>query len=279
MKKGPAKAGPFCFFTAMNTILITGAGTGIGAATAKQLALHEGLRLILVGRRKEKLDEVKASLHNSGQHVSVPLDVSKAQCLVEWLAGEEAGLNRFPLVGVFANAGVGGPNHFGEEDRWEEIIRINLTGTYNTLLACKPYLEAAPGITHALVTSSVLARFGVPGQTAYVASKTGLLGLIRSLAIEWSPNGIMVNALCPGWVETEMAQSSIQAMADAQGISYGEAKSQQEALLPAGRVSTPEEMSQWVDFLFSGLAEGDVRPRLATFTGQAVDVNSGSWMG
>ena len=89
----------------------------------------------------------------------------------------------------------------------------------------------------------------------------------------------MVNALCPGWVETEMAQASIQGMADAQGISYEASKDQQEALLPAGRVSTPQEMAQWVDFLFSGLSEGDARPRLATFTGQALDVNSGSWMG
>ena len=89
----------------------------------------------------------------------------------------------------------------------------------------------------------------------------------------------MVNALCPGWVETEMAQNSIQAMADGQGISYEASKAQQEALLPAARVSRPDEMAQWVDFLFSGLAEGDNRPRVETFTGQGLDVNSGSWMG
>ena len=263
----------------MNTILITGAGTGIGAATARQLALHEGARLILAGRRLGPLEEVKDSLPGSEEHVVVSLDIGNAQDLVDWLDSSQAALDRHPLVGVFANAGVGGPNEFGAQDRWEEIIRINLTGTYNTLMACKPHLDAAPGIKHALVTSSVLARFGVPGQTAYVASKTGLLGLVRSLAVEWSAEGIMVNALCPGWVETEMAQASIQGMADAQGISYEASKAQQEALLPAGRVSTPQEMAQWVDFLFSGLAEGDSRSRLATFTGQALDVNSGSWMG
>ena len=93
-----------------------------------------------------------------------------------------------------------GANVFGDDDRWDDIIRINLTGTYNTLMACHPYLKRSEGVTHALVTSSVLARFGVPGQTAYVASKTGLLGLVRSLAMEWSPDGVMVNALCPGWV-------------------------------------------------------------------------------
>ena len=263
----------------MNTILITGAGSGIGAAAAQRLAQHEGVRLILMGRRLEPLQAVQAALPSSGRHVVASVDVSDAEALVAWLDGAESGLDVHPLVGVFANAGVGGPNTWGKDDRWEEIIRINLTGTYNTLMACGPHLKKAAGVTHALVTSSVLARFGVPGQTAYVASKTGLMGLVRSLAVEWSSKGVMVNALCPGWVETEMAQNSIQAMADGQGISYEASKAQQEALLPAGRVSRPDEMAQWVDFLFSGLAEGDNRPRVETFTGQGLDVNSGSWMG
>lgn len=263
----------------MNSILITGAGSGIGAATARRLSQRDGVRLLLMGRRKEPLLKVQKSLKDPGNHKVVSLDVSDAETLVAWLGSEEANLKRHPLVGVFANAGVGGPNAFGPDDRWEEIIRINMTGTYNTLMACHPYLKVASGVTHALVTSSVLARFGVPGQTAYVASKTGLLGLVRSLAVEWSPEGVMVNALCPGWVDTEMARNSIQAMADAQGITYDASKAQQEAILPAGRVSSPEEMAKWVDFLFSGLGEGEEVPRVETFTGQALDVNSGSWMG
>ena len=180
---------------------------------------------------------------------------------------------------MFANAGIGGGNQWGEDDRWEDIIRVNLTGTYNTLMASRPFLDRSKGVKQVLVTSSVLARFGVPGQSAYVTSKTGLLGLVRSLAVEWSPQGIMVNAVCPGWVDTDMARNSIQSMADAQGMSFEECKAQQEAILPSLRMTTPAEMAQWVDFLFSGLGEGEVEPRLATFTGQALDVNSGSWMG
>ena len=263
----------------MNTILITGAGSGIGRATALALAERSGLRLLLLGRRLDPLKEAWNELPNRDDHAFASVDVSLREELVAWLAGSQASLDEYPLVGVFANAGIGGPNSFGEGDRWDEIVRINLTGTYNTLLACYPYLKTSPGIKHALVTSSVLARFGVPGQTAYVASKTGLLGLVRSLAVEWSPQGIMVNAICPGWVETEMAKSSIQAMADAQGITYDESKAQQEAILPAKRVSTPKEIAQWVDFLFSGLAYGCDKSRIETYTGQALDVNSGSWMG
>ena len=263
----------------MNSILITGAGSGIGAATARALADREGIRLILLGRREKPLHDVLASLPAHREHVMVSMDVVDVQSLQNWLSGPEANLERHPLVGVFANAGIGGPNAFGENDRWQEIIQINLTGTYNTLMSCKPYLDRTDGVKHAVVTSSVLARFGVPGQSAYVTSKTGLLGLVRSLAVEWSPQGIMVNAICPGWVDTEMAQNSIQALADMQGISYEQSKAQQEEILPANRMSTPEEMAQWVSFLFSGLGDGEHGPRVETLTGQALDVNSGSWMG
>ena len=69
--------------------------------------------------------------------------------------------------------------------------------------------------------------------------------------------GIMVNALCPGWVDTDMARNSIQSMADAQGMSFEECKAQQEAILPSLRMTTPAEMAQWVDFVFSGLGEGE----------------------
>ena len=279
MRKGPAQAGPFCFFEFMNSILITGAGSGIGAAVAKTLSERKGLRMLLVGRRLKALENVRATLHRPEVHVSLSVDVSDGLSMVAALESEAAALDQHPLAGVFANAGIGGGNQWGDDDRWEDIIRVNLTGTYNTVMASRPFLDRSEGVKQVLVTSSVLARFGVPGQTAYVTSKTGLLGLVRSLAVEWSPQGIMVNALCPGWVDTDMARNSIQSMADAQGLSFEECKAQQEAILPSLRMTTPAEMAQWVDFVFSGLGEGEVEPRLATFTGQALDVNSGSWMG
>ena len=117
------------------------------------------------------------------------------------------------------------------------------------------------------------------GGRSYETSKAAVIHFTRATATDWAPFGITVNAICPGWVETEMAKSSLQAMADAQGITYDESKAQQEAILPAKRVSTPQEIAQWVDFLFSGLADGCDKSRIETYTGQALDVNSGSWMG
>ena len=158
----------------------------------------KGFVSLLVGRRLEALEQVRAAMQQAGMHVALSVDVSDAQAVVAALESKKAGLDKHPLAGVFANAGIGGGNQWGEGDRWEDIIRVNLTGTYNTLMASRPYLDRSEGVKQVLVTSSVLARFGVPGQSAYVTSKTGLLGLVRSLAVEWSPQGIMVNAVCPG---------------------------------------------------------------------------------
>lgn len=256
----------------MDTIIITGAGTGIGAAAARKLSQRRDVRLVLVGRRLEPLEQVAAEC--AAPVVAVPMDVADRPSWETLLASDAVDLGQHPLVGLFANAGIGGPNQFsdGAADRWEEVIRVNLTGTYISGEACKPYFDRSRdrGPRHVVVTSSVLARFGVPGQPAYVASKTGLLGLVRSWAAAWSGDGILVNAICPGWVETEMARASIQALADAAGRSFEEERAVQAGLLPTGRMSQPEEVGAFVAWLMSG--------EQVSITGQGLDINNGSFM-
>lgn len=257
----------------MQTIIITGAGSGIGAATARRMAKRQDTRLVLIGRRAAPLQQLVLEL--GPVHMACPMDVADRGAWNALLHSEDTQLNAHPLVGVFANAGIGGPNAFvdGDADRWDDIIRVNLTGVYVTIEACKPWLDlsAALGSRHVVVTSSVLARFGVPGQPAYVASKTGVLGLVRSWAVAWSRGGILVNAICPGWVETEMAANSIQSMADHQGRAYQEEHALQAELLPTGRMSDPEEVAELVYWLMSGAQR--------SITGQALDINNGSHMG
>ena len=259
----------------MQTILITGAGSGIGAATAKLLSKNKNTRLLLIGRRLEPLLELREKLANPNIHIVKSIDISNPDNFKKFIVSPEADLESHPLVSVFANAGIGGPNKFGPEDKWSEIIDINLTGTYNTCMITHPWLVKAKDsgytIRNIVITSSCLARFGVPGQTAYVASKTALLGLVRSLATSWSTDGILINAINPGWVETEMAKSTIQMMADYEGISYDEMHKQQCDILPSGRMSEPEEIAALVQFLFSDAQK--------SITGQAIDINGGSWMG
>ncbi len=259
----------------MHTILITGAGSGIGKSTAQLLSKRPNTRILLVGRRKEKLEEVLNSLENPSNHAIGSVDVSKKEELIDFLASDTANLKEHPLVSVFANAGIGGPNFFGPNDRWKEIIDINLTGAYNTCMASHPWLvkagEQGVDVRHIAITSSCLARFGVPGLPAYISSKTGIMGLVRGLAVEWSRSGILINAIAPGWVNTDMARDSIQGHADMLGKTYDEMCSEVCEDLPTGRMSDPSEIAALVDFLFSDAQR--------SITGITLDINNGSWMG
>ena len=252
----------------MKTILITGAGSGIGAAAAISLAEEGNNRLILVGRGEEKLKEVLSGLAHSERHSVLAVDVRNAEAFREGLKNI---LGEGSLECVFANAGIGGENAYGEEDRWDEIVSINLTGTYVTVMECLPYLHRSTSTyKHVLLTSSILARFGVPNHSAYIASKTALLGLTRAWAVEWAREQILVNAITPGWVETQMSKDSIQRHADRNGSSYDSAYQEQMNYVPTGRMSQPEELGNFVAFLFSG--------KQNSITGQALDINNGAYM-
>ena len=120
------------------------------------------------------------------------------------------------------------------------------------------------------MTSSVLARIGVPAHTAYSASKAGLLGLMRSLAAELANDRILVNAICPSYVDTEMARQLFEAMGNAQGISAEAAYERAMAEVPLGKMSMPMEIARLAGFLMS--------EEETSITGQAIDINNGVLM-
>ena len=248
-------------------ILVTGAGSGIGKAIALRLAT-EGAQVSLLGRRMEKLDETKQEISDLGGNSSAySCDIREQEQLENTLAilTEEHG----PLFAVIANSGIGGPNSPGENDRFEELIQTNLIGTYFTLRAAQKYLlEEVP--THLIVISSCLARFGVPGYTGYCASKAGLLGMVRAFALEVASQGTQINAICPGWVDTEMATAGLEDMAAGLNISFEEAKEQAMKAVPLGYMGKPKDVAGMVAWLISEDARG--------MTGQTLDINGGSWM-
>ncbi len=249
------------------TFIITGAGTGIGKATAHKLA-NEGHRLVLCGRRGHLLTELESELKGD-EHITLSLDVSDKKAVKE--AYDSIGLSDLNLAGIFANAGIGGENEYGDDDRWEQILNINLSGTYYSIMEAIPAMKKAEEkFKHILITSSCLARFGVPYYTAYCASKTGLLGLTKALAIELAPFNILVNSITPGWVETEMAKAGIQKLADHSSKSYEDAFREQMGYVPLGRMSDPNEIASYVSFLFSN--------KQTSITGQALDINNGAFM-
>ncbi len=247
-------------------MVVTGAGTGIGRAIALRLA-REGAAVALMGRRRDKLEAVAKNAE--GEVLVVPVDVCDESAVHE--AFDQAASALGPLHALVANAGAGGTNEPGPEDRWDEVVRTNLDGSYHCLRAFERNLADGPEVRHCIFMSSCLARFGVPGHTAYCASKAALLGLTRALALEWADRGVLVNAICPGWVETEMAAAGWQNIAAQTGQTLAEARRDALDLVPAKRASEPEEIAALISFLMS---EGG-----RSFTGQALDPNGGAWMG
>ena len=193
-------------------ILVSGAGSGIGRAITITMA-DAGYPIILLGRNRQSLEETLSFLKTPSKHTIITADIRDAQSLQASLQD----LNPV-LQGVVANAGLGGENHYGEDDRWHDIVDTNLTGTYQLVQEALPYFSAKEeGFRQIVIISSILARLGVPGYSAYCASKAGLLGLMRSWAVELASENILVNAICPGWVSTEMAVQGLQTFAQNSG--------------------------------------------------------------
>ena len=176
-----------------------------------------------------------------------------------------------PIHALVANSGIGGPNADGPDDRFAEIVHTNLFGTYWCIRAARRHLSEGPEPRHVVVIASILARIAVPGYTAYSASKAGLLGLVRSFAAELAPDQVQVNAICPGWVETDMAWQGIDAIVEATGMSREEAVADVLRAVPLGRMGQPADIAGTVRWLLSADAHG--------ITGQAIDHNGGAWAG
>lgn len=249
-------------------ILVTGAGSGIGRAVACRLA-REGAELLLLGRREEPLREVLESLPGGSGHQLVVADILDAPALRTGL-GEA--LSGRPLTGLVANAGIGGPNLYGEGDRWSRILETNLTGTYQTVQEALPHLRAGGGAgpRHVVLNASLLARMGAPLHTAYCASKAGILGLMRAWAVELAPEGILVNAVCPGWVDTPLARQGLEDLGMILGEDPASLGERLMAEVPLGKPCSVEEVAELVAYLVS--------PGQRSMTGSALDLNNGAVM-
>jgi 3-oxoacyl-[acyl-carrier protein] reductase len=238
--------------------VVSGAGSGIGKAICIELAaaLPE-VGLILVGRDARKLSETIASLENPSFHRAIACDIRDHVALREGLSR----LTEFDIQGVVANAGIGGENEYGENDRWDEILSTNLTGTYRLILEAMSRIQQSKAKNRSIVIiSSILARIGVPHYSAYCASK----------AVELAPERIRVNAVCPGWVRTEMATQGLDLMAERSGKNREVIEAEQMGYVPLGKMSDPKEVASLVRFLVDGAQ--------TSITGQVLDINNGAFM-
>jgi ketoreductase len=249
--------------------LVTGGGSGIGKAIALKLA-QNGAKVAIASRTRSRLEEaVKELTDRSLQVLPIAMDVRKKSDVER---GVDAIVSAWGGVHILVNnAGISGLSMISDPDdaKWYDIVDTNLSGLY---LATKAVLKTMPDHCGGRVIniSSVLGKFGVPGYAAYCTTKHGMIGFTRALALELVGRGVTVNAICPGWVDTEMATLGINETAAHLDITPEEFRAQATAAVPIGRFLEADEIAEFVLYIASDAARG--------ITGQAMNVCGGQTM-
>jgi len=240
--------------------LVTGGGRGIGRATAELLA-SRGAKVMCVARSQQDLADV--GLEYSVADLGTPEGCAHAVAEAEQRLG--------PIKILVCNHGIGSAHERvvweQDPDVWSETMRINLDGPFHlSRLVLPGMIERQFG--RAVYTSSTAGLIAEPAGCAYNASKHGLLGLMRSVAVDGGAYGITSNAVLPGWVRTEMAERSARNEAKDRGITTDQVWEERAALYPPGRVATPREVAEMIAFLASEESSG--------VSGEAIRVALGS---
>ena len=240
--------------------LITGAGRGIGRATAELLA-SRGANVMCVARSEQELADV--GLEYSVADLGSPEGCAHAVSEAERRLG--------PIDILVCNHGLGSAHERvvweQQPDVWSETMRVNLDGPFHlSRLVLPGMVERQFG--RIVFTSSTAGLIAEPAGCAYNSSKHGLLGLMRSVAVDGGAYGITSNAVLPGWVRTEMAERSARQEAKDRGITTDQVWEERAALYPPGRVATPEEVAEMIAFLASEESSG--------VSGEAIRVALGS---
>ena len=254
--------------------VVTGGSRGIGKAIALALA-GEGAKVAICARNADDVRKAADEISPGGGRVlGFSADVTDPKavrgCVQKIVA-------RWGQIHVLVNnAGTNAriPIDSDDDAAWRAVLDSTILGAYymsREVLRHMPK-QAGPGAPGGRIVSlsSVLGRFGAPGYTAYCSAKHGIIGFTRALALEVVDRGITVNAICPGWVETEMARSGMQATGAAMGMSEEEFRKQALAAVPIQRILQPKEIADLVSYLVSDAAAG--------MTGQAVNLCGGQVM-
>lgn len=224
---------------------ITGGGTGIGLAAARSLA-EQGVRLTLAARNLERVEEAASTLDAN----AVSVDVSD-EASVE--AAIDAARSRFGAIDILINnAGItpSAPLHKTSLAMWNEVLAINLTGAFLCTRAALPdMIERKWG--RVVNVASIAGLMGDMYITAYCASKHGMIGMTRALAKEVARHGITANAVCPGYVETDIVTRAAENIAAKTKLNEEEARASLYAGNPQGRLIQPEEVASMIGWLCS----------------------------
>jgi NAD(P)-dependent dehydrogenase (short-subunit alcohol dehydrogenase family) len=248
---------------------VTGAGKGIGAVIARELA-SRGIRVAVSARTQADIENVAEQIRaGGGEALAITCDVTKPDSIAKAVAAIQ---DKFGAITILVNnAGVGGSHKFiGHDDvLWHKILDTNLNSVYYVTKAVAPMmLQANWG--RIINIASVASKVGSKYTAAYTASKHGVLGLTRALAMEFSANNITVNAICPAYVDTPMTDGTVANMQARTKMSEADARSYLEKLSPQNRLISPEEVAHVALMLIAEEARG--------ITGQAINVDGGMVM-
>ena len=249
--------------------LVTGGGRGIGRSIAVTFAEH-GARVAVAARSVDELEQVVGQIkRQGGTAMAISADLADPSAPVEMI--RQVKQQWGPVEILVNNAGVGSSANLRpfvefDDDFWNETLAVNLTAPYRLCKQVVPDM-LSKGWGRIIMTASVNSKIGSLHGVAYAASKHGLLGLMRTLAIEVSGNGVTVNAICPGPVRTRMNDIRVAYDAQRQGISVSELEKK---ITPIGRRLETDEIAPLALYLASD--EG------AAMTGQAVNIDGGILM-
>jgi NAD(P)-dependent dehydrogenase (short-subunit alcohol dehydrogenase family) len=247
--------------------VVTGAGQGIGAAIAHTLAAA-GARLTLMGRTLDSLQSLAAALPGSGHH-AVVMDVSQEAQVASAFA--KARQLQGAVHILVNNAGQADSAPFAKTSLqlWQRMLDVNLTGTFLCTQAALPDMVSAKSGRIVNIASTAGLK-GYAYVTAYTAAKHGVVGLTKALALEVATLGITVNAVCPGYTDTELLRSSVAKVVAKSGRSEQDVRASLEAISPQHRFVQPTEVAEVVRWL--------CQPASLAITGQALSVSGGEVM-
>jgi 3-hydroxybutyrate dehydrogenase len=251
--------------------LITGGGRGIGRAIALEFA-RAGASVAVAARTeaqvKDVAKEVEDQFHTKA--LAVTCDVSSSASVGEMFATVKEHFGQGPDI-LVNNAGIAESAVLikTDDELWQRLLAVNLSGTFYCTRAALPEMIQR-GWGRVINIASIAAKLGAPYISAYAASKHGVLGLTRSAALEVAKNGITVNAICPGYVDTEMVSHGIENITRRTGLTAAEAKAGLEGMSPQNRLVTCEEVAALALLLASEDGRG--------ITGQGINVDGGTVM-
>ncbi|AZG14055.1 SDR family NAD(P)-dependent oxidoreductase [Cupriavidus pauculus] len=252
--------------------LVTGGARGIGAAIARRL-LEDGASVTLVGRDMTALDAtmqaLAASVAEGAALGAAPADITDADAVSA--AFTRASAERGPVTLLVNNAGQAHSAPFGKTDLalWQRMLDVNLTGTFLCTQAALPMM-LAQGWGRIVNVASTAGLIGYGYVSAYCAAKHGVIGLTRALALELAAKGITVNAVCPGYTETDIVRDAVANIVGKTGRTEAQARAELAARNPQKRLVQPEEVADAVAWL--------CQPAASAINGQAIPVAGGEVM-